>query len=117
MYIYPKKSPRVIGVYGSFAVEKSYRFIGICGNPLFTTRKLANSVASVRKVTESSAERLQIHRLLRLREKHFHDHAFDSLDALETELVDGLRALENDPPRMKSICNWDWIINNVSNAN
>ena len=74
-------------------------------------------MASVRKVTESSAERLQIYRLLRLREKHFHDHAVDSRVALETELVDWLRALENDPPRMKSICNWDRIINNVSNAN
>lgn len=52
-----------------------------------------------------------------LREKHFHNRAFDSLTALENQLVDALRALESDNERVKSICNWNWIINAVSNAN
>ena len=52
-----------------------------------------------------------------LREKYFHNRAFDSLDALEDRLVDGLVALERDPQRNKSICNWDWIIKVTSNAN
>ena len=52
-----------------------------------------------------------------LREKYFHNRAFDSLDALEDRLVDGLLALERDPQRNKSICNWDWIIKVTSNAN
>ena len=52
-----------------------------------------------------------------LREKYFHNHAFDRLDALENQLVDGLLALENDHQRVKSICNWDWIINGIYNAN
>ncbi len=46
-----------------------------------------------------------------LREKFFHNQAFDSLDALEDQLEIGLLALENDLPRVKSIVSWDWIIN------
>jgi transposase len=46
-----------------------------------------------------------------LREKHFHNMAFDSLDALEDQLQVGLLALENDMPRVQSIVSWDWIVN------
>ena len=53
----------------------------------------------------------------RRREKHFHNRAFDSPDALENQLVGGLLALENNRGRVKSICNRDWIINALSNAN
>lgn len=52
-----------------------------------------------------------------LREKHFHNHAFDSLDALEDQLVQGLRALEIDHERVTSICPWDWIFKAYSIAN
>lgn len=52
-----------------------------------------------------------------LREKHFHNRAFDSLDALEDLLVSALRDLENSPNRVHSITAWDWIINALSNAN
>lgn len=50
-----------------------------------------------------------------LREKFFHNRAFDSLDALETHLEEALRSLESSPQRMRSIAGWDWIINSVSN--
>ena len=46
-----------------------------------------------------------------LREKYFHNKAFDSLDALEDQLLVGLVALEQDRPRVQSIVAWDWIIN------
>lgn len=52
-----------------------------------------------------------------LREKWFHNRVFGSLDALEAQLVQGLRALENEPIRTKSIAGWDWIINSISNGN
>ena len=52
-----------------------------------------------------------------LREKHFRNRAFDSLDALENQLVEALRQLENSDERVKSICNWEWIIKALSNAN
>ena len=52
-----------------------------------------------------------------LREKHFHNRAFDSLHALENQLVEALRQLENSGERVKSICNWAWVINAISNAN
>lgn len=52
-----------------------------------------------------------------LREKHFHNRVFDSLDALEDPLVLGLRELENSPGRVKSIAGWQWIINSTSNGN
>lgn len=50
-----------------------------------------------------------------LREKFFHNRAFDSLDALETHLEEALGSLESSPERMRSIAGWDWIINSVSN--
>jgi hypothetical protein len=46
-----------------------------------------------------------------LREKHFHNCVFDSIDALEDHLVIALRNLENMTDRVKSITGWDWIIN------
>jgi len=46
-----------------------------------------------------------------LREKFFHNKAFDSLDALEDQLEIGLLALENDLPRVRSIVAWAWIVN------
>ena len=49
-----------------------------------------------------------------LREKYFHNKVFDSLDALENQLVVGLNALENNQERVKSITGWEWIINAVS---
>ncbi len=50
-----------------------------------------------------------------LREKLFHNKAFDSLEALEDQLETGLRALENNMPRVKSIVTWDWIVNALLN--
>ncbi len=52
-----------------------------------------------------------------LREKHFHNRAFESLDALEDQLIVGLLALEADRQTVKSICGWEWIISALSNAN
>ena len=49
-----------------------------------------------------------------LREKHFHNRVFGSLDALEDQLVQALKAFEEDPQRTHSIAGWDWIINAVS---
>lgn len=51
-----------------------------------------------------------------LREKHFYNCAFNSLDALEEHLVIGLAQMEREPERMRSICNWPWIFNAISNA-
>jgi transposase len=52
-----------------------------------------------------------------LREKFFHNRAFESLDALEDQLVEGLRQLEMLPARVQSITGWEWIISSISNAN
>jgi transposase len=49
-----------------------------------------------------------------LREKHFHNKAFESMDALQEELVTGLQTLECDHQRVKSIIGWEWIIDSVS---
>lgn len=49
-----------------------------------------------------------------LREKFFHNRAFDSLDALEMHLESALKRLESDQETMHSITGWDWIINAVS---
>jgi hypothetical protein len=50
-----------------------------------------------------------------LREKCFHNRAFDSMDALEMRLEEGLKSLESNPERVRSITGWDWIINSVFN--
>lgn len=52
-----------------------------------------------------------------LREKHFHNKAFENMQALTDALVMGLQDLEAGPQRVKSIAGWDWIINSVSNYN
>lgn len=52
-----------------------------------------------------------------LREKYFHNQAFDSMDALEVQLLKGLSQLEKSPQAVKSIAGWEWILNLVSNAN
>jgi transposase len=50
-----------------------------------------------------------------LREKHFHNRAFDSMDALEEQLISGLSAMESNPRAMRQLTAWDWIINAVLN--
>jgi len=50
-----------------------------------------------------------------LREKHFHNRVFDSLDALEDHLVTALLAYENNARRVASITGWQWIINALPN--
>ena len=51
-----------------------------------------------------------------LREKYFHNQAFDSMEPLEERLLVGLRHLEQSPDIVQSISAWDWILNSVSNA-
>jgi transposase len=50
-----------------------------------------------------------------LREKFFHNRTFDSMDALEMQLENGLRSLESNHERMRNITGWGWIINSVFN--
>ena len=50
-----------------------------------------------------------------LREKHFHNNAFESFQALEDHWANGLRALELETVR--SITAWDWIITSASIGN
>jgi transposase len=49
-----------------------------------------------------------------LREKHFHNRVFASLDAVEEHLVQGLRRLESQPGITRSIAAWPWILNAIS---
>ena len=51
-----------------------------------------------------------------LRQKWFHNTVFDSLDALEDQLVTGPKDLEANPAVVKSITGWGWIINCISNG-
>ena len=50
-----------------------------------------------------------------LREKFFHNLAFDSLDALEDRLEFALRTMEQNQLTVKSIVHWPWIINALLN--
>lgn len=44
-----------------------------------------------------------------LRENCFANHVFTDLDAVTNVLADGLRALESDPSRIRSMTGFDWI--------
>ncbi len=46
-----------------------------------------------------------------LREKHFHNLAFDSILALEDHLESALRTLEMKRESVRSIVRWPWIVN------
>lgn len=50
-----------------------------------------------------------------LREKHFHNRVFHSLDAVEAQLAKGLIALEADPERVRSIVAGSWIMEALKN--
>ena len=50
-----------------------------------------------------------------LREKFFHNRVFKSICALEDQLEAGLKTLELDPLRCKSIVHWPWIITALLN--
>ena len=50
-----------------------------------------------------------------LREKHFHNRVFDSLDALEDQLEVALHTFEGNAKMVKSIVAWEWIINALLN--
>jgi transposase len=52
-----------------------------------------------------------------LREKSFHNKVFDSLDAVESQLMEALFTLEKDSERITSMSAWPWIINIILNAN
>ena len=45
-----------------------------------------------------------------LREKYFHNIAFDSIGAVEDQLVVGLKSLENDAELVQSTTGFNWII-------
>jgi transposase len=48
-----------------------------------------------------------------LREKFFHNRVFASLDALEDQLVLGLKTLEQNPRTIHTIVSWDWIVSSL----
>lgn len=50
-----------------------------------------------------------------LREKHFHNRVFDSLDALEDHLVAALHTTEQRLDVVRSIVAWPWIIDALTN--
>ena len=45
-----------------------------------------------------------------LREKHFYNSIFDSLNPLGDQLMQALSVFDQRPERMRSIVGWDWII-------
>jgi len=51
-----------------------------------------------------------------IREKGFANKVFDSLDAVEDQLVDELSKLEKNQQTVASITGFDWIINTLLNA-
>jgi hypothetical protein len=50
-----------------------------------------------------------------LREKWFHNRVFETMDALEDHLEVGLRTMESNKERVRSIVAWPWIISGVMN--
>ena len=51
-----------------------------------------------------------------IREKWFPNRAFNSLNGVESVLVDALDSLEQSPEKVSSIAGFDWIINLILKA-
>jgi transposase len=51
-----------------------------------------------------------------IRENGFRDKAFDSIDAVEDQLMQSLQALENSPASVASMTGFPWIISMNVNA-
>ncbi len=77
--------------------------------------KLAENVRTVFLPPYAPELNPQEHLWDELREKFFHNRAFDTLDALETHLEGALKSFESNPEHMRGITGWEWIINSVSN--
>ncbi|WP_425360524.1 MULTISPECIES: IS630 family transposase [unclassified Candidatus Tisiphia] len=45
-----------------------------------------------------------------MREKFFYNLAFDSMNAIENQLITACNYYENNPAIVKSICAWNWIV-------
>jgi hypothetical protein len=50
-----------------------------------------------------------------LRDKHFHNRFFDSLEDVEEQLASALASLEHDAQRVRSITAWPWIAASIPN--
>lgn len=50
-----------------------------------------------------------------LREKHFHNRFFDTLEDVEEYLANALAGLERDAQRVHSITAWPWIVGSLPN--
>ena len=51
-----------------------------------------------------------------IREKWFGNKVFESMDAVESQLVESLAKLEEDPIRVENICGFEWIVTPILNA-
>lgn len=49
-----------------------------------------------------------------MREKYFSNRVFQSMDAVESHMIEALMVLENDQERIKRITNWSWIMKAIS---
>ena len=48
-----------------------------------------------------------------IRESFFHNLAFDSMDAVESKLVEDAKHYENHPEIIQSITGWEWILSMI----
>lgn len=107
--------------------------MGVSGNEVAARHPLENSIlvfdgAGWHHGSMKLAPNLKLHSLppystelnpveqlwAHLRDEHFHNRAFDGLDAPEDHLGNALRELERDPSTAQSITLWPWIIDAVS---
>ena len=49
-----------------------------------------------------------------LREKSFHNRVFENLDQMEQELLIALQQMESSPEITKSISDWPWILEAIT---
>ncbi len=48
-----------------------------------------------------------------MREKFFHNTAFDSMSEVEAQLIKACNYYEANPDSIRSLAGWDWIINTL----
>jgi len=90
---------------------------------LYTGRGLPTSSTGRRYQLEKTSKSNTSFRLKPLLEltistvQFYRPTSFDSMDALEDQLLDGLRHLEKSHSIVRSITEWEWVLNSVANAN
>src|SRR5918912_4092344 len=93
----------------TFGTEHGVMFLDQAGWHAATTLRVPRSI-TLCKLPAHSPELNPVESLWKhIRENYFGQTVIHSLEAVEAQLCKALRALDNQPEVVKSLCGYDWI--------